>query len=107
MKIIIQSKGFTAKQELEDFIKEKAEKLFRLYEKTLSCEVVLKIERSETRENKRCDIRMIIAGNDLLAGARCTTFEEATIQAIEALERQIHRKKTRTSERAVKKNVMK
>jgi putative sigma-54 modulation protein len=103
MRTKIQSKGFTAKQELEDFIKEKAEKLFRLYEKTLCCEVVLKIDKSETRDNKHCDIRMVIAGNDLLAGARCTTFEEATIQAIEALERQIHRKKTRILQRGNKK----
>lgn len=102
MRTKIQSKDFVAKQELEDFITEKAEKLFRLYEKTLGCEVVLKIEKSETRDNKRCDIRMVIAGNDLLAGARCTTFEKATIQAIEALERQIHRKKTRSLQRVNK-----
>lgn len=96
MKIKIQSKGFTAKQKLKDFIQEKTEKLFRLYEKTLSCEVVIKIEKAGTRDNKQCDIRMVIAGNDLLAAARCATFEEATIRAIEALERQIHKHKTRT-----------
>ena len=95
----IQSKGFTTKKELENFIQEKTEKLFHLYEKTLSCEVVLKIEKSGTRDNKLCDIRMVIPGNDLLAGGRSNTFEEATMQAIEALERQIHRKKTRTSQR--------
>lgn len=91
----IQSKGFTAKQELENFIREKTEKLFRLYDKTLSCEVVLKVEKSETGDNKLCDIRMIIPGNDLLAGARSATFEEAAMLAIEALERQIQKKKTK------------
>jgi putative sigma-54 modulation protein len=96
MNVRIQSINFTLKQELENFIQEKTEKLYRLYDKTLSCEVVLKVEKSETGDNKLCDIRMIIPGNDLLAGGRSATFEEATMQAIEALERQIHRKKTRT-----------
>lgn len=96
MNVKIQSINFNTKQELEDFIHEKTEKLFRLYDKTISCEVILKIEKSETGDNKLCDIRMVIPGNDLLAGARSNTFEEATMLAIEALERQIHRKKTRT-----------
>ena len=99
MDIKIKSINFNANQELEDFILEKTEKIFRLYYKTISCEVVLKIEKSGTRDNKLCDIRMVIPGNDLLAGGRSNTFEEATMQAIEALERQIHRKKTRTSQR--------
>jgi len=69
MKITIQSKDFTAKIELTDFIKEKTEKLFRMYDKIVSCEVLLKIDKSETKDNKICDIRLVIPGNDLLAGA--------------------------------------
>ena len=71
MKITIQSKDFTAKPILTDFIKEKTEKLFRLYDKIISCEVLLKIDKSETKGNKICDIRLVIPGNDLLAGAQC------------------------------------
>lgn len=96
----IQSKGFTAKQELIDFVKEKTDKLFRLFSRTINCEVVLKIDKSATGDNKVCDIRLIIPGNDLLAGARSTTFEQATMQAIEALERQIHKRKTTTLKRS-------
>lgn len=99
MNITIQPKDFTAKKELTGFIKEKAEKLFRMYDKIISCEVVLKVEKSGTRDNKRCDIRMVIPGNDLLAGDRSATFEEAVMQAIEALERQIHKRKTTTLKR--------
>ena len=73
----------------------------------LNCEVVLKIEKYETKDNKLCDIRMIIPGNDLLAGARGNTFEEATMQTIEALERQIHKKETRTLQRGNKRAELK
>ena len=97
MKITIQSKDFTAKIELTDFIKEKTEKLFRLYDKIISCEVLLKIDKSETKGNKICDIRLVIPGNDLLAGAQCKTFEEATMQVIEALEKQIEKKKGKSN----------
>lgn len=91
----IQANGFTAKQELLDFIDEKTKKLYRLYAKALGCEIILKVEKSESKDNKLCDIRLIIPGNDLIAGARSTTFEEATMEAIEALERQIHKRKTK------------
>ena len=97
MNIKIQSIGFTVKQALETFIQEKTEKLFRFYEKTISCEVVLKIENSETGDNKHCDIRLVIPGNDLLAGSRGKTFEEATMLAIEAMERQIRKTKTKAN----------
>lgn len=107
MKVKIRSINFTAKQELENFIQEKTEKLNRLYDRTLSCEVVLKVEKPEMGDNKFCCIRMIIPGNDLLAGARSATFEAATKQAIEALEGQIHRKKIRTHQRGNKRDKLK
>lgn len=103
----IQAKGFTAKQELIDFVKEKTEKLFRLFSRTISCEVVLKIDKSCTGDNKVCDIRLVIPGNDLLADARSNTFEEAAMQAIEALERQIHKRKTTILKRSNHKGELK
>lgn len=100
MKITIQPKDFTAKDELLDFVKGKTEKLFRLYDKILSCEVVLSIEKSDTRDNKICQIRLNVPGNDLLASAQSQTFEESTMNAIEGLERQIERRKTQEISRA-------
>jgi len=93
MNITIQPKDFILKEELTDFIKEKAEKLFRMYDKIISCEVVLKIDESATKESKVCDMRLIIPGSDLLAGAQTKTFEEAAMQAIGALEKQIEKEK--------------
>jgi ribosomal subunit interface protein len=95
MNISIQLKDFTAKVELTDFIKEKVEKLFRMYDKIISCELVLKIDKSATKESKVCDMRLIIPGNDLLAGAQSKTFEEAAMLAIGALEKQIEKRKNK------------
>jgi ribosomal subunit interface protein len=97
MNIAIHSKDFTVKEELTGFIKEKAEKLFRIYDNIISCEVVLKIDKSATKESKACDMRLIIPGNDLLAGAKSKTFEEAAMQAIGALEKQIEKRKNKTT----------
>ena len=95
MNIKIKTLGFTAKQELTDFVNEKVKKFSYLYDKIISSEVSFSLDKSDTNENKVCDIRLIIPGNDLLAGAQCKTFEEATAQAVEALERQIEKKRTK------------
>ncbi len=95
MNIKIKTLGFTAKQELTEFVNEKMEKLSQFYDKIISSEVCLCAEKSDTKENKLCDIRMIIPGNDLLASAQSKTFEEAVAQAVKILERQIKKKKTK------------
>ncbi|CAN5217440.1 ribosome-associated translation inhibitor RaiA [soil metagenome] len=95
MKIKFQSPDFTASQELTDFVKNKVEKLKHLYHEIIWSEVCLKLDNSETKENKACEIRLAIPGNDLLAGAQCKTFEEAAAQCVEALEKQIKKRKTK------------
>ena len=95
MNIKIKTLGFTAKQELIDFANEKVEKFAHLYDKIINCEVCFSVDKSDTKENKVCDIRLVIPGNDLLSSVQCKTFEEATAQAVEALEKQIEKKKTK------------
>ncbi|MCW3090169.1 MAG: raiA [Ferruginibacter sp.] len=95
MKTTIQSIGFTASEELTEFIKEKTAKLGLHFENILSSEVCLSTDKSSTNENKVCDIRLLIPGNDLMAKAQCKTFEEATVHACDALTRQIEKHKTK------------
>lgn len=95
MKIDIQSPGFTVNQELTGFINEKVEKLSRYYGEIISSEVSLRLDNSDTKENKLCEIRLAIPGNDLLASAQCKTFEEAVSNAVEIIKGQIKRKKTK------------
>ncbi|MEO5995553.1 MAG: ribosome-associated translation inhibitor RaiA [Chitinophagaceae bacterium] len=95
MKIDIQSRDFTAKEDLLDFITEKVEKLGRFYDEIISSEVCLALDKSDTNDNKFCEIKLLIPGNDLFASAQRKSFEEATSEAVSALERQIEKRKTK------------
>ena len=105
MKIKIQSIAFTLRKEVSDFIQNKVKKLTRLYGEIIGIEVSLKVDKSDTRDNKVCRIRLIIPGNDMLSGAQSKSFEAATMQAVEALERQIERRKTKGIANRVIKNI--
>ena len=76
MKLKFQSLDFTASQELTDFVQSKIEKLEHLFDEIIWSEACLKLDKSDNRENKVCEIRLVIPGNDLLASAQCKTFEE-------------------------------
>ncbi len=95
MKIDIQSPGLAPNRELENFVHEEVERFFHLYKEIISSEVCLSFDSSSTKENKNCRMRLLIPGNDLLATAKCRTFEEAITQAAEALEKQIEKRKTK------------
>lgn len=95
MDIRIKAIGFAAKPELTGFVNKKVGKLSQFYDKIISSEVSLSTEKTDTKENKLCDIRLIIPGNDLLASAQCKTFEEAVDLSIEILIKQIEKKKNK------------
>ncbi len=95
MKIDIQSRDFTAQPALLDFVTEKVERLGRYSHDIISGEVCLAIDKSDTNDNKFCEIRLAIPGNDLFASSQKKSFEEATAATVEALERQIEKHKTK------------
>ena len=95
MKIDIQSPRFTVNPKLKSFINEKVEKLSRYYSEIITCEVSLRLDNSGTKENKMCEIRLAIPGNDLMSSTQCKTFEEAVASAVEIIKGQIKRKKTK------------
>lgn len=94
MKITIQTPDFKADQKLLDFINEKVEKLGKFTDLIHDAGVTLKLDRSDTRDNKICEIRLGVPGNDLFAAKQSKTFEEAASKAIEALRSQIESRKT-------------
>ncbi len=96
MKIKIKSLHFTPKQLLLDFVNKKVGKLSQFYERIIVGEVSLSTEKSDKNENKLCDIRLIIPGNDLLASTQCKTFEEAIDRSVNVLKKQIEKKKNKS-----------
>ncbi|MBN1340651.1 MAG: ribosome-associated translation inhibitor RaiA [Bacteroidales bacterium] len=99
MKVNINSVHFKADHKLVDFINEKAGKLMHLYDGVISSEVTLKLENTETPENKIAEIRLMIRGNDLYARKQSKTFEEAIDSATDALKRQLARYKEKIRDR--------
>jgi putative sigma-54 modulation protein len=95
MKINIQSPGFTIKADLARYVHEKVKTLSRYYGEIITGEVCLRLENSATKENKLCEIRLAIPGNDLLARDQCKTFEEAVSGAVEIIKGRLKRKKTK------------
>ena len=94
MKIEIKSIAFSSKQELKNFVYEKVNTLVRFYNQVIGSEILLRLDNSHTRENKVCQIRLVIPGYDLWASARSETFEQATLKVIKALKKQIPKLKT-------------
>ncbi|MBQ8759814.1 MAG: ribosome-associated translation inhibitor RaiA [Bacteroidales bacterium] len=93
MKITINSVHFKADKKLEDFITQKVEKVCSKYSDVIGSEVTLKLDNTDTPENKIADIRIILKGNDLFASKVSKTFEESVDNAIDALKKQLEKYK--------------
>jgi len=89
MNIIINAVHFKADIRLEDFIKERLQKLHTFFEDVIGAEVKLKVDNNDSRENKIVEMRLIIKGNDLFAIKEAKSFEEASDYAVEALRKQL------------------
>lgn len=99
MKLNIQSIHFDADQKLLDLIQAKADKLETYYDKIVSGEVFLRLEKSDNRENKLVEIKLEVPGNDLFASKKSVSFEEAVDDALEALRRQVKKLKEKKIDR--------
>lgn len=93
MKVKIHSIHFDADQKLINFVQEKVDKLDHYFDQIIDGEVFLKIDNADNNENKIAEIKLSIPGNNLFAKKQCKTFEEAIDSVIEALRRQIRKKK--------------
>lgn len=90
---MINSVHFKADQKLEEFITQKVEKLCAKYSEVISAEVSLKLDNTDTPENKITDIRLVLRGDDLFASKQSKSFEESTDVAIDALKKQLEKYK--------------
>ena len=83
MKVTINSVHFKADSKLEEFINNKIEKLCGKMDDVQGVEVNLKLDNTDTPENKIADIRIMLKGNDLYSSKQCKTFEEAVDKAVD------------------------
>ena len=87
MKVDVHAVNFTVDRKLVDFIQERMDKLEKYYDRVVSADVFLKVERTSDKENKAVEIKINVPGDDFLVKKQCKTFEEAVELSAESLER--------------------
>lgn len=94
MDIIIQSLGFKASEQLEDFAREKINSL--KYDKIVRANIILYKGPESEPGNSYCEIRLEIPGNDPFVKKHSAYFETAITDCTEVLQeilRQLRTKK--------------
>ncbi|MDR1756806.1 MAG: ribosome-associated translation inhibitor RaiA [Culturomica sp.] len=89
MEIKINSVGFSATAQLEEFIQKKISKLEKYHEGLLGVDVTLKLEKDDNLENKVVEISVGIKGQDLFVKKQARKFEEAVDELYDVLKRQL------------------
>ena len=105
MKLKIQTLHFTPSKKLSAFVNEKISKLTHLNDRIELAEVCLKLDKSDKTENKVCEIRLSVPGNDLFAQKQCKTFQEAVSETVDVLQRQIRKRKTKGAPQRKRKTI--
>jgi putative sigma-54 modulation protein len=96
MKVNIHAVNFTVDGKLLDFIQERMDKLEKFYDKIVTSDVFLKVEKTSEKENKIVEVKIHVPGDDLMVKKQCKTFEEAVEVSAESLERLLVKRKEKT-----------
>ncbi len=91
MQVRIQSIHFNVSSQLESFIQKKVSKLELFFDDIKKVEVLLKVVKPETAENKNVSIKITIPSGELFAEKVKDSFEEATAECTEALKIQLQK----------------
>jgi len=93
MKVSVQSVNFNIDMELVKYIEKKVNNLEKFSDNIVDAEVFLKVEKSSIKENKISELRVRLPGNDLVAKKQNKSFEEAVSLAVDAIKRQLLKRK--------------
>ncbi|MFY9154378.1 MAG: ribosome-associated translation inhibitor RaiA [Prolixibacteraceae bacterium] len=100
MNIQVNTVHFTADQKLVDFVNKKVPKLDTYFEGIIGAEVILKVVKPETVNNKVAEIKLSIPGTDyMFSEKQADSFEEAIDLAIEAIRRQLTKYKEKLKDK--------
>ena len=92
MKINLQSLHFKASDQLASFVEEKVSELSRYDDTIISADVTLTLDGNNV-DNKICDIRLIVPGNDNFVKRNAETFEESIAGCVDTLQKILTEKK--------------
>ena len=92
MDIIIQSLGFKASEDLDNFVREKLEK----FDKELNiirANVTLYSGSQSNPNSSYCEIRLEVPGYDFFVKKNSDSFEKAIVDTVNTLQQNIHKAK--------------
>lgn len=89
----IQSVHFDADKKLIDFTNEKLNKLKTFHDGLISGEVIMRLDKSSTSENKLVEIKLHAKGQEFFSKKQSASFEESVDLGCEALKTQIKKHK--------------
>lgn len=90
MKITIQTPGVKARKDLLELVDLKIQKLASMSDRLIEAKVCLKLNKSDTTENKVCEIIVMIPGGELFVRKDAQSFPEAVRKGYESIRRQIN-----------------
>ncbi|HEU4788290.1 MAG TPA: ribosome-associated translation inhibitor RaiA [Flavobacterium sp.] len=93
MKVNVHAVNFTVDKKLVDFVQERMDKLEKYYDRVVSSDIFMKVEKTSEKENKIVEIKINVPGDDFLVKKQCKSFEEAVEQSAESLERLLVKRK--------------
>ena len=89
MNIKINAVKFKADQKLEQFVNDKVGKLEKHFDGITSCEVILKVDKPESDGNKIAELQLTLPKQTLFNSKQADTFEDAVLQAVDAMKVQL------------------
>ena len=93
MEVNIQSVKFDASKQLIEFVEKKMSRLERFEDSATGVDVVFKLDKDNEKGNKVALVTLHVPGNDILTEQRARTFEEAIDLALDAIKRQIEKRR--------------
>ena len=93
MRVQFQSVNFKADKKLVDYVQDRMDKLEHYYDHIIEGEVYLKVDNTNSRQNKIVEMKLSIPGNDLMVKKENKSFEAATDNATDVMKRQLQKRK--------------
>lgn len=93
MKLNTQAVNFEIAERLEKHIEKKSKRYEKLLPESAEMEIRLTVVKPETNLNKETAIRVLGVGAELFAQKVCDTFEQGIDDCLEAIEKQLEKRK--------------
>lgn len=99
MKIYMQAVNFNAQETLEAYVEEKIGKLDTYSDQIVAANVYLKLDNSNSKENKIAEVILEVPGDDIVVSKTGQSFEECIDLSADTLKRLIIKRKEKLAKK--------